>query len=415
MTPAASHDSSQAISRATTLIGTLGGRGRALVDAHGGISSDRLGWTLEWWIGGDDRWYVPEREATVRQTRVGDAPVVRTAVRVPGGDAVQYAYGATAPGVPDGTIVLEFENDSPAPFVVALVVRQARAVGIEGTTAFVDRRRALVMPRVPSRWSVAKGHSTDVEVCSGAAREGPFPSTTERGGRIEAAFLHPVPHRARLRVAIALGDEAIAEADLERLPGPDAVARGWAAQLDRAMRVELPDDRLAAAVRAARAHVLLAAGLRRPTGDVVSALEDWGFDAEAADAFRLLAGRERRRAGARPRRPARWSEVAELLDLDEPALLLLGLRGLLAFDGADNEITLLADLPPGWAGQGIEVHDAPTRGGSVSYAVRWHGERPALLWESPEGRWLSAPGLDPDWSSDAPTGDALLAALDLAP
>ncbi len=394
----------------STLVGTLGGRGRARVDAHGGITSDRLGWSFEWWIGGDDRWYVPERESTVRQTLVGDTPVVRTAVRVPGGDAVQYAYGATAPGVPDGTIVLDFENDSPAPFVIALVARHARAVGVHDTTASVDRRRALVMPRPPSRWSVAKGRSTDVEVCSGAAREGSFPSTSDRGGRVEAAFLHPVPHRARLRVAVALGDAAPTREDLDRLPGPDAVARGWAAQLDRGMRVEVPDPRLAAAVRAARAHVLLASGLRRPTGDVVAALEDWGFDAEAAEAFRLLTGRERRRAGARPARPARWSEVAALLDLGVPALLLLGLRGLLVFDGPDNEITMLSELPPGWEGQGIEVHDAPTRDGPVSYAVRWHGERPALLWEAPSGRWCSAPGLDPDWSTDAPTGDALLAA-----
>ena len=393
-----------------TLIGTLGGRGRARVDPHGGIASDLLGWSINWWIGGDDRWYVPEHESTLRQTLVGDAPVVRTAMRVPGGDAVQYAYGATAPGVPDGTIVVEFENDSPAPFAVALVAREARAVGLDGSVVHVDRRPALVMPRAPSRWSVAKGHSTDVEVCSGAAREGSFPPTTDRGGRIEAAFLFPVPHRARLRVALALGDPAAQREDLDRLPAPDAIARGWAAQLDRGMRVELPDERLAAAVRAARAHVLLAAGLGRPSGNVVSALEDWGFDAQAADAWPKLSGRDRRRAGARPQRPARWREVATLLDVGDPALLLLGLRGLLAFDGADGTVSLLAELPPGWLGQGIEVHDAPTRRGPVSYAVRWHGERPALLWDAPPGVRLTSTGLDPDWSSDEPAGDALLAA-----
>jgi len=393
-----------------TLIGTLGGRGRARVDRHGGIGSDLLGWSLEWWIGGDDRWYVPERESTIRQTHVGDAPVVRTAMRVPGGDAVQFAYGATAPGVPDGTIVVEFENDSPAPFVVALVVREARAVGVDGTVVHIDRRPGLVMPRPPSRWSVAKGRSTDVEVCSGAAREGAFPSTTDRGGRIEAAFLHPVPHRARLRVALALADPAVEREDLDRLPPSDAIARGWAAQLDHGMRVELPDERLVVAVRAARAHVLLAAGLASPSGNVVSALEDWGFDAQAAGAWPRLSGRDRRRARARPQRPARWHEVATLLDVGDPALLLLGLRGLLAFDGVEGEVSLLAELPPGWLGQGIEVHDAPTRHGLVSYAVRWHGERPALLWEAPPGVRLTAPGLDPDWSSDEPAGDALLAA-----
>jgi len=393
-----------------TLIGTLGGRGRARVDPHGGVASDQVGWSLEWWVGGDDRWYVPGRESTLRQSLVGDAPVVRTAMRVPGGDALQYAYGATAPGVPDGTIVVEFENDSPAPFVVALVVREARAVGLEESIVHVDRRPAVVMSRAPSRWSVAAGRSTEVEVCSGGAREGPFPPTTDRRGRVEAAFLYPVPHRARMRVALALGDQAIEREDFDRLPASDAIARGWAAQLDRGMRVELPDARLAAAVRAARAHVLLAAGLQRPSPNVVSALEDWGFDAQAAEAWPQLSGRDRRRARARPGRPASWHEVATRLDAGDPTLLLLGLRGLLAFDGGDGDVELLAELPPGWLGQGIEVHDAPTRHGPVSYAVRWHGERPALLWDAPPGVRLTAPGLDPDWSSDEPAGDALLTA-----
>lgn len=392
-----------------TLVGALGSRGRARVGPHGAVASDALGWSLDWWIGGDDRWHVPNREPSVRQTLVGDVPVVRTAVRVPGGDAVSYVYGVVPTDAPDGALLIEFENDSPAPFVVAVVVRHARAVGLDGPTVFVDRRPALVTARVPSRWSVAKGRSTDVEVCSGTAREGTFPTTTDRGGRIEAAFLHPVPHRGHLRVAIALGDGAPDPAALAGLPGPDAVARGWAAHLVRGMRVELPDVALTTAVRSARAQVLLAGGLRRPGGDVVAALEEWGFDAEAAEGWRLLSGRERRKAGARPGRPARWDEVRALLDIGDPALLLLGLRGLLVFDG-DETVTLLAELPPAWRGQGIEVHDAPTRHGPVSYAVRWHGERPALLWDAPSGVRLTAPGLDPEWSTEDATGDALLAA-----
>ena len=57
---------------------------------------------------------------------------------------------------------------------------------------------------------------------------------------------------------------------------------------------------------------------------------------------------------------------------------------------------------------------APTAFGRFSYSVRWHGERPAILWElephagavppAPSPR----PGLDPAWSATGSTGEALL-------
>ena len=56
------------------------------------------------------------------------------------------------------------------------------------------------------------------------------------------------------------------------------------------------------------------------------------------------------------------------------------------------------------------MHDAPTRAGRVSYAVRWHGARPALLWECERSIRLGAPGLDRAWSTAEARGEALLAA-----
>ena len=77
-------------------------------------------------------------------------------------------------------------------------------------------------------------------------------------------------------------------------------------------------------------------------------------------------------------------------------------------------------LPDEWMGRSLGVHDAPTHHGLLSYAVRWHGERPALLWElqphpGVERVTLTAPGLDPDWSSDELRGEALLAPVAGAP
>jgi hypothetical protein len=386
-----------------TLVGALGGRRRAAVGRHGTVAPSDAAWVLDWWIGADDRWRVPARETTVRQSLVNDAPVVRTAMRVPGGDAVQHVYGAAGIGEP---IVIEIENESPAPFVVAFVVRGARTMASAGTIVAVDQHPALLAPRAPSRWAVGNGTSAEVQVCSGAAVQGVFPPRRDRAGRLEAAFLHPVAHRTTLRIAL-VAPHATEGVDLASLPSPADAARGWLAQLDRGMRVELPDERLLGAVRAARAEVLLAGTGPSPNGAVVAALEDWGFDVEAGEAWRRLGGRERRRAGRREPSAASWETVARARLAGHDAEMLLGLRALLVVDDIDA-ISVLNDLPAAWRGAAIDVHDAPTRAGLVSYSLRWHGERPAFLWEVPSGVVVRAPGLDADWSTTEPSGEALL-------
>lgn len=92
------------------------------------------------------------------------------------------------------------------------------------------------------------------------------------------------------------------------------------------------------------------------------------------------------------------------------------IRSLLVHESTAQtpELALLSAMPEEWLGQAIEVHDAPTAHGRLSYAARWHGKRPALLWDlepSPNGESLvslTAPGLDPSWVSSEPRGEALL-------
>jgi len=74
--------------------------------------------------------------------------------------------------------------------------------------------------------------------------------------------------------------------------------------------------------------------------------------------------------------------------------------------GAD----LLPRVPREWYGQSIEAHNLRVPAGTVGLAVRWHGARPALLWECSAPMRLTASALDPSWSVDATTaGEALLA------
>jgi hypothetical protein len=80
----------------------------------------------------------------------------------------------------------------------------------------------------------------------------------------------------------------------------------------------------------------------------------------------------------------------------------------------EHGLALCSMVPDGWLGQGIEVHGAPTHAGVLSFALRWHGDRPALLWELvPHGAGqevrITVPGLDPSWSTSELSGDALLA------
>jgi hypothetical protein len=162
------------------------------------------------------------------------------------------------------------------------------------------------------------------------------------------------------------------------------------------MRVVLPDAKVQADLALARSQVLLDPD---PGPIATAALEDWGHDTEAAWAWRGLSFGARR-AARRRRGP---------FDDSTPGGLLESVRRMLVRDEPDLE--LAPGLPGAWRGQDLEVFDAPTRGGRLSYALRWHGDRAALLWEVADPvdeLVLRAPALDPRWSARDPSGEALL-------
>jgi hypothetical protein len=369
------------------------------VDGRGAVTPAGAGWRLDWWIGADDRWHDPAVERAVRQHARDDLPVLETAMRVPGGDAIHRVYGVAGAGDP---LVIEVENASPAPFVVAWVVDGARRVALDGPSVVVDDL-AIVAGRAPARWAAGSRREVETAVRSGAAGHAPFGGF--RRGQV-AAFLHPVAHRSTLRVAL-MAPERRGDAP-SALPGFAEVERGWETWLTGGMRVVVPDDAVTAASRRALTDAVLTAGV--PTADVVAALEDWGHDADAARGWTRLSSRDRRRA--RRRAPGSTGALHAALAGGGGPPLLLALRALLVYEEPEGAtLTVLGELPRSWRGGQLEVHDAPTRSGPVSYAVRWHGDRPALLWDGPAGLTWRAPGLDRDWESSEPSGEALLAAV----
>ena len=491
-----------------TTVGNLDSPTRASVDPAGLVAVAGRSWSLDWWIGAEDRWHVPAREVAVRQGLLGASPVVETRVRVPSGDAVQRVYAARGPAGEDA-LVVEVHNDTKVPFALALAVRpygldgggQVDTVELDGTTVRIDGAAAVVLPRSPGRIALSTAAAGDAAaaVFSGQAEAVRTAAVRCPDGLAHAALLFPLAHAATLRVVLPLSPGSSVDPGL--LPSADQVASGWGVQSRRGARFEVPNRALREAISASTRFLLLGS----TDLSVAAALDLLGFAAEAAAALlvdphrrvrtdrpglalhafgwhwsltrdvdaaeaaaplvgalvralarssdsddvalgrstlprvadlldgageRLGASDVRAIAGPEPpRETARGRDIEDLLaaasptwtwpnglaghDLAMNAALVTAVRCMLAEEG-DGGLALSPVVPEAWLGQGWEVHDAPTAFGRLSYAVRWHGERPALLWEleahpgQPPVR-LTAPGLDPNWSTTDARGEALLA------
>ena len=265
-----------------TAIGNIASAAEPIVDPRGLVTTWFDGWSLDWWIGAEDRWYLPSREAPsrVRQRLVEATPVVETAMRVPGGEAVHRAYAIAGD---DEFAIVEIENRSRVPFAVALAVRPYNPEGLavieridlhDETTVTVDGRVALLLPRAPARVAASTFHDGDsaAEVLRGDAlpvRQ--FPKRLrDEAGMAQAAFVYPLAHTATLRVALPMvasrrtRRRGLTRRRVERAPSyPSAVpesthvVRGWIAQSRGGLQLVLPDQRVQEAVEANRRFLLL--------------------------------------------------------------------------------------------------------------------------------------------------------------
>ncbi len=374
--------------------GVIGHEWRAAITPWGAIEPwPGSGEPLDWWVAADDRWHVPAEETSVRQTRLQGTAVVETRVRVPRGDVVQQVYTVADAG---GVTVVEVTNESPLPVAIAF-----------------GRRDVLT--------------------------ERPIVDVPIEGIELSpAAFALPLGHQASLRIGIPHGRGRNATLP-GGLPPAAQVARGWLAVTDRASRFALPDGEhgstLAASVTAQRCEIALgtmstadedpaefAVALgelvrmgERPDPwlpELVDAVEHlgrqsgWEADAGLAAAGRVLAAAGESRAerdlerivaprppGTRPSQPPQGALAIPWLE-----------RGLVS-----NGALLPSGLPADWLGQSVEAYGVPTGPVStVSFAIRWHGSRPALLWEQTgDPVELCAPALAPAWHTLEPKGETL--------
>ncbi len=376
-----------------TNIGTLVDGTLATVGSAGQISGPNVG-ELNWWIAADDRWHTPSDEPTCRQTRLEGTPVVATAIRVPSGDVVHRVYAVVDQG---GLIVVEVENQSMLPVAIAF------------------DRHDMLTSRPPTEMAIQ-----GIELPEGS-------------------IVVPIGKGSTIRVALGNGTGFLPT----NVPSAEDVVRGWLGVIDRSPRLMLPDDAVRLSVLRDRSDLLLA--------DLPTHEDPMAFLIAASERVRcgqpavplvddvvvaaIAVAKLSKKTVASFSAAAALARAAEILwRADQPTAardvdrLRVGLAQLVAspveslpyrlartVDGLaslhNDELVLLADpVPSAWLGQPLEVHDAPLPHGSVSFAVRWHGERPALLWESTHTGVVRCPGLDPSWRGTGLKGEALLAA-----
>ena len=233
------------------VIGDLGGP-TAVVDDVGRIGALDGSWSLEWGAGADDRWHVAHEEVAVRQRRIVDAPVLETAMRIPGGDLVQRVAS-----VNDGqgrALVVEYHNASAEGVALGLVVRTAGLLTVGPDELRVGADHVIVCPDRPAGGVVATGGDPWPAVFSGPPAELTHAEATDVGG----ALIVALPHRQRVSFTVVLDGSR----HPARATDPESVAAGWRVLTADAASIDVPDPALVEAWRRIVPDLVVAAGDR---------------------------------------------------------------------------------------------------------------------------------------------------------
>ncbi|MXV90115.1 MAG: hypothetical protein F4004_05505 [Acidimicrobiia bacterium] len=421
-----------------TVLALAGASGAMAVDGSGRIVTGRRGWSLDWEILAGENRCVPGAAPGLRQRAAGAedaAPVaLETLVRATGGDVSQLAYAARAAGAGPGALgVLEVRNRTSAPVAVTLALRPGDfwrpdglwSVEIDDAGALANGARALWWPRPPAGVrlladAAAAPDGPPEPPPAGTGWAGRPQRVRSRAGRSGADFTWPVTHGTALRVLVPLEPGDAAPPEPAVVPTLDQVGRGWDLHTAGGLRVAgLPDGRIEPLVAAAIRR-LLALDVSPGAGDgpdgrlspaeralVAAALAVAGYAERASEVVSLRAARNPASAARLARREAarvttRFGEAptavgAMVADAgpggswagdrggDDPALraaFLLAVRDSLVAE-QDGCLDLLPGAGADLAGSRppIEVHRLVTGCGVLSFALRWHDGRPALLWE----------------------------------
>lgn len=376
------------------LVGNRGGTWRGQVTSHGSLLPSDGSGELDWFIAADDRWYIPRQEATTRQKWYAGYPVCETRVRVPGGDLIQRVFAVADLG---GMTVMDFENDSPMPVVVAVT-------------------------------------RSDVFTVREPHNQPPLGLDLPTG-----SIVLPVGHKSSTRIALAHKNPTSGRLPSDT-PDHQQVVRGWEKACEVASGLTLPDHTVVSAVTRMRCELLLGVGLSNENAIERVRLGEVHLDSiiEVVECVQSRLRAEKRAKILRwdtPHLLATAARAAVLLN-DDVMASDIGNSWLRFVDRPVDKLpvempdgiecvawaeSLLAQgspsggeckilphgIPEPWWGTSFDVRsligDARR---TVSFAVRWHGERPAILWET-----SGAPGIvlsHRNWASTDASGETLL-------
>jgi hypothetical protein len=294
--------------------------------------------------------------------------------------------------------VMEFENDSPMPVAIAVTrsdVLTTREPSTQPPLGIELPAESLVVP---------VGHKSTTRI----------------------ALAHQASHSGRLP---------------DDTPNHQQLVRGWEKACDAASRINVPDHTIVAGVSRLRSDLLLGIGTTDAAIELVRMGETHSDSIlHVVDVVQQRLREEKRAKVLRWDTKhvlltaavacvklnddtaagdigAAWLRLADRPSEELPVEMPDGLAGIawieeLLASGSPSggECQILSHgIPEPWWGSSFEVHGLPADPfRSVSFAVRWHGARPALLWEV-----TGAPGLvlsHGDWHSTDVTGESLLAA-----
>ena len=242
-------------------LGTVSTLERAVVDPRGLVSPGPVGWSLDWWIGADDRWHVPSREAarppTADRRRAGGrdldahprrrrrAPRLRHAERRRVRSSWSRSRTARRFPSPSRWRSCLTTPRHEARCSEARPARHHRGGRRRGRASFCPRRRRA------SRAIAAVGM---LDVVTSGAAEAP---TTElvavcddaqAGGRVRVPAS---AHRGAAGGACRCGPGSSTVSSPRRaFAAADVVVRGWQVQIERGPRIDVPDDRFRRALDA---------------------------------------------------------------------------------------------------------------------------------------------------------------------